>query len=91
MLIQNKHLPIPSEAEISRTPIHQNTTQQDTPGRPNRDSITAAAVHVAVEVAFYTIGDTHGSHGEETAVGQEGLAVVICYVEGVAIRIALAS
>lgn len=69
VLIQNKHLSIPSEAEISRTPIHQNATQQYTPGRPNRDSITAAAVHVALEIAFDAIGDTNESHGEETTVG----------------------
>ena len=69
MLIQNKQLSIPSEAEISRTPIHQNATQQYTPGRPNRDSITAAAVHVAIKVAFDAVRNTNGGQREETTVG----------------------
>lgn len=60
MLIQNKQLAVPPEAEIRRAPFHQDAAQQHAPGRPHGHAVTTAAVDIAIEVAFDAVGDADG-------------------------------
>lgn len=81
MLIENKHLSFPSEAEVRRSSFHQDPAEENTTRRPDGHSITTPRVHISIEVAFDTVWNTNRGHGEETAIGQERFTVVVCHVE----------
>lgn len=69
MLVENKHLSFPSKAEIRRSSFHQDPAEENTTRRPDGHSITTATVHISFKIAFNTVWNTDGSHGEKTAVG----------------------
>lgn len=83
MLIKQVHLSSSPKAKISDTSSHKYSSQKYSARRPDVDTITAAAVNVAVHVAFDAVGNTVIGKGEEAAVCKEWLAMSGDYIESV--------
>lgn len=83
MLVEDEHLPAPTEAEIRCTPWNEDATEQHPTGRPYVDAVATAAVDVSLGVALDTVRDTDFGVGKEAAVAEEWLAMVVLDVKSV--------
>lgn len=81
ILIEQVHLSSPSKAEISDASGKKNSSKEHSAGRPDIHTIAAAAVNVAVHVAFDAVGDTVISKGEKAPVCEEWFAMSCDYIE----------
>lgn len=83
ILIEQVHLSSPSKAEIGDTSGNNNSSKEHSTGRPDIHTIAAAAVNVAVHVAFDAVGNAVIGKGEESPVCEEWFAVSCDYIERV--------
>lgn len=84
MLIQRKDLPVSAKAEVSYPAIDEDATEENSPGRPDVDTITATTIHISIQIALDPIGNAMIGHGEESTVGEERLSMYRGHVEGIA-------
>lgn len=84
VLVEDEEHAAAAEAEIGGAAGHEDAAEEHAAGGPDVDAVAAAAVDVAVRVALYAVGDAGLGKGEEAAVAEKGLAVVVLDVVGVA-------
>lgn len=81
ILVEQVHLSSPPKAEIGDTSGKKNSSKDHSAGRPDIHTIAAAAVNVAVHVAFDAVGNTVIGKGEEAPACEEWFAVSCDYIE----------
>ena len=82
MLVQDKHLATAPKAEVCGTARYEDLAEKNAAGRPDVDAVSAAAVHVPVGVTFDTVRDSSVGKGEEAAIHQERLPMLLHNIEG---------
>lgn len=84
MLIERKYLSISSKAEVGYSTIDEDATEENSSGRPDVDTITATTIHISIQIALDSIGNTVIGHGKESTVGEKRLSMYRGHVEGIA-------
>lgn len=84
---QQEHFTSLSKAEIRTVSIRQvDFANQLGARRPHMNAVATTAVNIAGHVALDAVGDADVGEGEEPSVHQEGRAVAVDDVVGIAVR-----
>jgi hypothetical protein len=83
ILIEQVHFSSPSKAKVGDTARKNDSSKEHSAGRPDIYTIAAAAVDVAVHIAFDAVRDTVIGKSEKAAVRKEWFAMSCDYIEGV--------